>query len=107
MLNKPTSGAASNETTNALSRRLATETEGEVLFDDGARGRYSTDASIYQVMPVGVFVPRNDRDVAGAIDIARDLKVPIVPRGARIARAWAGADDRRLALANVAELALL
>ena len=82
MLNKPISGAASNETTNALSRRLATETEGEVLFDDGARGRYATDASIYQVMPVGVFVPRNDRDVAGAIDIARDLKVPIVPRGA-------------------------
>jgi hypothetical protein len=51
VLNKPISGAGSNETTNALSRRLAAETEGEVLFDDGARGRYATDASIYQVMP--------------------------------------------------------
>ncbi len=79
MLNKP---AASNETTNSLSRRLAAETEGEVLFEDGDRGRYATDASIYQVMPVGVFVPRTARDVAVAIDIARDLKVPIVPRGA-------------------------
>ncbi len=82
MLNKPVSGAASNETCQALSRRLEAETEGEVLFDDGARGRYATDASIYQVMPVGVFVPRTSRDVATAIDIARDLKVPIVPRGA-------------------------
>ena len=82
MLNKPVSGAAANEITHALSRRLEAETEGEVLFDDGARGRYSTDASIYQVMPLGVFVPRNDRDVATAIDISSDLKVPIVPRGA-------------------------
>ncbi|MBA2587319.1 MAG: FAD-binding protein [Alphaproteobacteria bacterium] len=82
MLNKPVSGAASNDTTQSLSRRLETETEGEVLFEDGDRGRYSTDASIYQVMPLGVFVPRTSRDVAMAIDIARDLKVPIVPRGA-------------------------
>jgi FAD/FMN-containing dehydrogenase/Fe-S oxidoreductase len=82
VLNKPVSGAASNDTTQSLSRRLGCETEGEVLFEDGDRGRYSTDASIYQVMPVGVFVPRTSRDVAMAIDIARDLKVPIVPRGA-------------------------
>ena len=82
VLNKPISGAASNEITHALSRHLGGETEGEVLFEEADRGRYATDASIYQVMPVGVFVPRNDRDVAAAIDIARDLKVPIVPRGA-------------------------
>ncbi|MBW8709479.1 MAG: FAD-binding protein [Alphaproteobacteria bacterium] len=82
MLNKPVSGAASNEVARALSRRLDAETEGEVLFDEDARGRYATDASIYQVMPVGVFVPKTARDVAMAIDIARDLKVPIVPRGA-------------------------
>ena len=42
-------------------RRLAAETEGEVLFDAASRGRYATDASIYQVMPVGVFVPRTQR----------------------------------------------
>jgi FAD/FMN-containing dehydrogenase/Fe-S oxidoreductase len=82
VLIKSVSGAVSNETSQALSRRLRAETQGEVLFEDGDRGRYATDASIYQVMPVGVFVPRTDRDVAIAIDIARDLKVPVLPRGA-------------------------
>ena len=74
--------ALSTETSELLKKRLGSETEGEILFDDGARGRYATDASIYQIMPVGVFVPRTQRDVAVAIDIARDLKVPVLPRGA-------------------------
>ena len=65
-----------------LARRLERETAGEVLFDAGSRGRYATDASIYQIMPVGVFVPRTADDVASAIAIARDLKVPVLPRGA-------------------------
>ncbi len=76
-------GAAlpSNEISNALERRLRSETEGEVLFDAGSRGRYATDASIYQIMPVGVLVPKTERDVTTALDIARDLKVPVLPRG--------------------------
>jgi len=65
-----------------LARRLRTETEGEVLFDAGSRGRYSTDASIYQINPVGVFIPRHERDIATAIEIARELAVPILARGA-------------------------
>ena len=64
-----------------LARRLSRETQGEVLFDDASRGRYATDASIYQVMPVGVFVPKTAEDVAAAIDIARDLHAPLLPRG--------------------------
>lgn len=64
-----------------LATRLARETGGEVLFDAASRGRYATDASIYQIDPVGVFVPTTDDDVATAIDIARDLKVPLLPRG--------------------------
>ncbi len=71
-----------NETSTALERRLRQETRGEVLFDTGSRGRYATDASIYQIMPVGVFVPQTEQDVVVAIDIARDLKVPVLPRGA-------------------------
>ena len=82
MLIKSVSGTVATDTSQLLSRRLESETQGEVLFDGGTRGRYATDASIYQVMPVGVFVPRSDRDVAIAIDIARDLKVPVLPRGA-------------------------
>jgi FAD/FMN-containing dehydrogenase len=55
---------------------------GEVLFDAASRGRYATDASIYQVMPLGVFVPRTPEDVASALDIARDLGAPLLSRGA-------------------------
>ncbi|MCM2252268.1 MAG: FAD-binding protein [Ramlibacter sp.] len=76
------SAGAGNEVAALLARRLAAETQGEVLFSAGDRGRYATDASIYQVMPVGVFVPRTSDDVKLALDICRDLKVPIVPRGA-------------------------
>lgn len=70
-----------NDTCEALARRLKAHTEGEVLFDVASRGRYATDASIYQVMPVGVFVPKTEADVQQAIDIARDLKVPVLARG--------------------------
>ena len=72
---------ASNEVAGLLAERLAQETPGEVLFSSADRGRYATDASIYQAMPVGVFVPRSSADVKTALDICRDLQVPIVPRG--------------------------
>ena len=72
---------SSNEVAGRLAEKLATETSGEVLFSPADRGRYATDASIYQVMPVGVFVPRSSDDVKTALDICRDLSVPIVPRG--------------------------
>ena len=71
----------SNEVAGRLAARLASETQGEVLFSPADCGRYATDASIYQVMPVGVFVPRSADDVKLALDICRSLSVPIVPRG--------------------------
>jgi FAD/FMN-containing dehydrogenase/Fe-S oxidoreductase len=76
-------GAAlpSNDVSLALEQRLRRETEGEVMFDIASRGRYATDASIYQIMPVGVLVPKSERDVTTALEIARDLKVPVLPRG--------------------------
>jgi hypothetical protein len=77
----PLPGIPSNDVSQRLARHLRAETEGEVLFDISSRGRYATDASIYQVMPVGVLVPKSERDVATALDIARDLKVPVLPRG--------------------------
>lgn len=72
---------ASNEVAGRLAQRLAAETQGEVLFSPADRGRYATDASIYQVVPVGVFVPKTSEDARIALDICRDLKVPVVPRG--------------------------
>ena len=65
-----------------LEARLRRETRGEVLFDAASRGRYATDASIYQIMPKGVFVPTNADDVATAIAIARESNTPVLPRGA-------------------------
>jgi FAD/FMN-containing dehydrogenase/Fe-S oxidoreductase len=72
---------ASNEVAGQLAKRLAQETQSEVLFSPADRGRYATDASIYQVMPVGVFVPKTMQDVETAVDICRDLRTPIVARG--------------------------
>jgi FAD/FMN-containing dehydrogenase/Fe-S oxidoreductase len=74
--------SASSDLRFMLSRRLEAETEGEVLFDAESRGRYSTDASIYQIDPVGIFIPKQERDIAAAIDIARELAVPVLARGA-------------------------
>jgi FAD/FMN-containing dehydrogenase/Fe-S oxidoreductase len=67
---------------SALARRLAKEVDGEVLFDAASRGRYSTDASIYQIEPIGVVVPRTEDAARAAIAIAADEGIPLLPRGA-------------------------
>ncbi|MEA3156488.1 MAG: hypothetical protein QOK44_4077 [Betaproteobacteria bacterium] len=67
---------------SGLSARLKREVQGEVLFDRPTRGRYSTDASIYQIEPVGVVVPRSEEDAVTALQIAIDAGVPVLPRGA-------------------------
>ena len=64
-----------------LARRLRREVEGDVLFSAADRGRYATDASIYQVEPVGVIAPRTIEGAAAAIAIAREAGVPVLPRG--------------------------
>ena len=66
----------------SLAKRLARELQGEVHFDAFSRGRYSTDASIYQIEPLGVVVPRTVLDIEIALDIARDTGIPVLPRGA-------------------------
>ncbi len=67
---------------NDLSQRLQKELKGSVYFDNFSRGRYSTDASIYQLMPIGVVVPEDEHDVEVAVQIAVDAGVPVLPRGA-------------------------
>ena len=68
-------------TATPLEIRLRRALKGEVLFDAFARGRYATDASIYQIEPIGVVVPRDAEDVAAAFAIAREEGVPLLPRG--------------------------
>jgi FAD/FMN-containing dehydrogenase/Fe-S oxidoreductase len=66
----------------SLAARLAREVDGEVLFDAASRGRYSTDASIYQVEPIGIVIPRTEEAARTAMAVAIDEGVPILPRGA-------------------------
>jgi len=66
----------------ALAARLARELRGEVLFDAFSRGRYSTDASHYQIEPIGVVIPRDEEDAGLALEIAMEEGVAVLPRGA-------------------------
>jgi len=64
-----------------LERRLKAELAGEVRFDRFTRGRYATDASHYQIMPVGVVLPRTMAEAERAIALAREEGVTVLPRG--------------------------
>ncbi|SJZ36023.1 FAD/FMN-containing dehydrogenase [Enhydrobacter aerosaccus] len=66
----------------SLEQTLRRTVKGEVLFDRASRGRYATDASIYQIEPVGIVIPTDETDLALALDVARDAKAAILPRGA-------------------------
>ncbi|HEU4646778.1 MAG TPA: FAD-binding oxidoreductase, partial [Burkholderiales bacterium] len=66
----------------SLADRLRRNVDAEVLFDKASRGRYATDASIYQVEPIGVIVPRSEQAVRAAFAIAAEEGVPVLPRGA-------------------------
>ncbi|WP_119420505.1 FAD-binding and (Fe-S)-binding domain-containing protein [Desertibaculum subflavum] len=65
-----------------LQARLERELRGAVMFDAASRGRYATDASIYQIEPIGVVVPVDQADAAAALAIAIDEGAPVLPRGA-------------------------
>ena len=64
-----------------LERRLKAELSGEVQFDRFTRGRYATDASHYQIMPVGVVAPRTIEEAERAISIARSEGATVLARG--------------------------
>jgi FAD/FMN-containing dehydrogenase len=64
-----------------LERRLKAELSGDVRFDRFARGRYSTDASHYQITPIGVVMPRTVEEAECAIAVARSEGVSVLARG--------------------------
>src|SRR5262245_14726158 len=64
-----------------LFQSLKSRVQGEVRFDRASRLMYSTDASIYEIEPIGVVIPRTHDDVFATMEIARDFKVPVLPRG--------------------------
>ena len=65
----------------ATRSRLTAEISGTTLFDAFSRGRYATDASVYQMMPFGVIIPDTLEDVKKTLAIARDTGIPVLPRG--------------------------
>ncbi|MEO1204726.1 MAG: FAD-linked oxidase C-terminal domain-containing protein [Pseudomonadota bacterium] len=72
---------ADHELDAATQRRLQDAVEGDCLFDRFSRGRYATDASVYQMLPLAVVVPKTFQDVEATMAIARDQGVPVLPRG--------------------------
>ena len=77
--------------------RLAREIEGEVLSSSFDRGRYATDASIYQIMPRAVLVPKTWEDVEAALEFAKDGRIDMRQLGAFepiFIKSRAGDDER-------------
>ena len=66
---------------NDLEHELRTVIAGDVRFDPASRLLYSTDASMYQVEPVGVVIPRTADDVHAALEVAAKQSVALLPRG--------------------------
>ena len=64
-----------------LELELKMHVQGDVRFDAFSKVLYSTDASIYQMEPVGVVLPRGKDDVLAVVDVARRNGVPVMPRG--------------------------
>jgi len=69
-------------TISKIGKELQSLIKGEVLFDDFSRGRYSTDASIYQITPIGIVIPKDTDDVLRVLEYCKLNELPILPRGA-------------------------
>ena len=73
--------AGASASSAALARALTRRTDAEVRFGRHDRLLYATDASIYQVEPIGVVIPRTVGDVVEAVKVCAEHEVPVVPRG--------------------------
>lgn len=65
-----------------LEKELRSEIEGDVRFDSISRRAYSVDASIYEIEPMAVVIPKSKKDLIKAVQIARANRIPIIARGA-------------------------
>jgi FAD/FMN-containing dehydrogenase/Fe-S oxidoreductase len=72
---------------------LDARVDGDVRFDDYSRQLYATDASAYEVTPVGVVFPRSTADVASVVDYCADHGVAVLPRGGGTSLAGQAVND--------------
>ena len=68
-------------TLETLEQQLSNTLAGEVRFDLYSKALYSTDASLYQIQPIGVVIPKDSQDVIKTVQIAAARNIPILPRG--------------------------
>ena len=61
----------SSDQINKIGKEISSKVVGKTLFDDFSRGRYSTDASVYQIKPIGVVLPRDTNDVLNVMEYSQ------------------------------------
>ena len=66
---------------NDLARQIGGQIEGEVRFDRYSRVLYSTDASVWQIEPIGAVIPKHHSDVRSLLQLCARHQVPVLPRG--------------------------
>ena len=71
----------SSDQINKIGKEISNKVEGKTLFDDFSRGRYSTDASVYQIKPIGVVLPRDTNDVLNVMEYSQKNSIPLLARG--------------------------
>ena len=64
-----------------IGKEIEDKVNGKVLFDDFSRGRYSTDASVYQIKPIGVVLPKDTNDVLKIMEYSQQNSIPLLARG--------------------------
>jgi FAD/FMN-containing dehydrogenase/Fe-S oxidoreductase len=69
------------ETTEVLEADLASRVDGEVRFDAGSQAAYSTDASNYRQVPIGVVCPRSVDAAVETVAVCREHDIPVLARG--------------------------
>src|SRR5947208_2098019 len=65
----------------ALEKELQQKVSGEVRFDDGTKALYSTDASNYRQIPLGVVLPKTEEDIINTIAACKKFGAPVLSRG--------------------------
>ena len=71
----------SSDQINKIGKEISSKVEGKTLFDDFSRGRYSTDASVYQIKPIGVVLPIDTNDVLNVMEYSQQNSIPLLARG--------------------------
>ena len=64
-----------------ISKDIGSKVQGKTLFDEFSRGRYSTDASVYQIKPIGVVLPKDTNDVLNVMEYSQKNSIPLLARG--------------------------